>query len=110
VIVIEDAISGCPPKLVSQLDLPTVTNRLIEIPKRVADAVADGRNVERRQRVHVARRQAAETAGTQPGLLLLIQETRQVLAHLRQRFLDSIPDPETDEAVTKMRASQELGR
>ena len=48
--------------LVGQLDLPAVTNRLIEDAELVADAVADGRNVERRQRVHVTRGQAAQAA------------------------------------------------
>ena len=48
--------------LVRDLDLPAVTNRLIEDPELVADAVADRRNIERRQRVHVTRGQPAQAA------------------------------------------------
>ena len=73
--------------LVRHLDLPAVTNRLIEDAELVADAVADRRNVERRQRVHVARGEAAETAIAQTRLLLLLEEARQILADSRQRLL-----------------------
>src|SRR5262249_1186631 len=48
--------------LVRHLYLPTVTNYLIEDAELVPDAVAHGGNVERCQRVHVTRRQAAEAA------------------------------------------------
>jgi hypothetical protein len=46
--------------LIGQLDLPAVLNRLIEDPELVSDAITNSRNVERRQRVHVARGQAAQ--------------------------------------------------
>lgn len=58
--------------LVRHLDLPTVTNHLIEDAELVTDTVAHGGNVERCQRVHVTRRQAAEAAIAQPGFLLLL--------------------------------------
>src|ERR1700693_3888131 len=76
----------------------------------LANTVADGRNVQRRQRIHVARRQAAETASTQSGLLLLLKEGRQILPHSRQRLLYGLPDPEIDETVAEMRSRQELRR
>ena len=60
--------------LVRKLDLPAVTNRLIKDAELVADAVADGRNIERRQRVHIARGQAAEAAIAQARLFFLFEK------------------------------------
>ena len=57
--------------LVRKLDLPAVTNRLIEDAELVADAVANGRDIERRKRVHIARCQTAEPAIAQARLFFL---------------------------------------
>ena len=53
--------------LVGHLHLPAVTNGLVEDAELVSDAVADGRDLQRRKRVHVAGRQPAEPPITQPG-------------------------------------------
>ena len=42
--------------LVRGLDLPTVADLLVEDPELVADSVADGRNLERRERIEIAGR------------------------------------------------------
>ena len=94
--------------LVRKLDLPAVTNRLIEDAELVADSVADGRNVERCQRVHVAGRQTAEPTVSKTGFLFLFQKAREVLADLGQSPLHSLPETEADEAVAQMRSSQEF--
>ena len=78
--------------LVGQLHLPAVADRLIEDAELVADAVADGRNVEARERVHVARRQPAEAAVAEPGLFFLVEDVGQVLPDLGQRLLRRLPD------------------
>ena len=96
--------------LVGELDLPAVANRLIEDAELVADAVADGGNVERRQRVHVTGRQAAEPAVAEARLFFLLQELGQVLPDARKRLLRRVPDAESDQAVAQMRSGQELGR
>jgi hypothetical protein len=62
--------------LVRQLNLPPVPDHLIEDAELVSDAVADGRNVQRRQRVHVTGSEPPQAAIAQAGLLLLVDEIR----------------------------------
>jgi hypothetical protein len=59
---------------VGQLDLPAIPDRLRENAELVADAIADGGNLERRQRIEVARRQATEATVAEPRLVLLIEQ------------------------------------
>jgi len=56
---------------VADLDLQAVVDLLIEDPELISDAVADGRDLIGRQRVHVAGCQAAEPPVAEPRLLLL---------------------------------------
>ncbi len=94
---------------VGQLDLPAVTNRLIENAELVADAIPDRRDVERGERVHVTRRQPAEAAIAEAGLFLLLEHVRQVLANSSERLFRCLPNPEAYQAVAEMRAGQEFG-
>ena len=68
--------------LVGDLHLPAVTNRLVEDAELVADAVANRRNVEGRERVHVARREAAQSAVAETGLFFLLEKAGQILTEL----------------------------
>src|SRR5262245_31981484 len=64
--------------LVRDLDLLPIANRLIEDPELVADAVADRRDLERRERLHVARGETSESAVAQPRLLFFGQQLVEV--------------------------------
>ena len=77
--------------LVGQLHLPAVANRLIEDAELVADAVADGGNVEGRQRVHVTGGQPSEPAVAEARLLFLLQECR--TDPVRRRTAPAAPPP-----------------
>ncbi len=95
--------------LVGQLDLPAVPNRLVEDAELVADAVADRRHIERRQRIHVAGGQAAEPAVAEAGFLLLLEKRGEVLPDLRDRLFGRVPQAQVDQAVPEVRACQEFG-
>ena len=94
--------------LVSELDLPAVTNRLIKDAELVADAVADGGNIERRERIHVASGEAAEPAIAQARFFFLFQKISQILPNFGYRFLRRLPDTEIDQAVAQMRSGQKF--
>ncbi|EXI73432.1 MAG: hypothetical protein AW07_02644 [Candidatus Accumulibacter sp. SK-11] len=95
---------------VGQLDLPAITNRLRENPELVADAIADGGNLERRQRIEITRRQAAEAAVAQPRLLLLLEQQFQIQPELLHCLPRVVVDSEIDQVVAQLRANQEFGR
>ena len=69
--------------LVGDLRLPAVADLLVEDAELVADAVADGRALQRRQRVEIAGGQPAQAAVAQPRLLLAGQDLIEVLARAR---------------------------
>src|SRR5688500_8079448 len=60
--------------VVGALDLLAAADELMKDAEFVADAVADGRNLQCRQRIHEARSKPAETAVTQPRLLFVGHE------------------------------------
>jgi hypothetical protein len=74
----------------------------------VTDSIPYDGNIERRHRTHVTGREAAKTAVPQPGLLLLLYQSWQVLPELRPSLNDGVPDAQIDEAVAEMRSGQEL--
>ena len=96
--------------LVGLLDLPPVADELVEDPELVADAVADGRDGERGQRVHVAGGQAPEAAVAEAGLLLLGQEHVEVVAELGHGLPRLLLHAEVQEVVGQVGPQQELGR
>ena len=85
-----------PQPLVGHLDLPAVTDRLVEDAELVADAVSDGGHAQRGERIHVARGQPAEAAVAEAGLFLLLEHVLEVLPESRQRLRGGVPHPEID--------------
>ena len=71
---------------VGALDLPAVADVLIEDAELVAQAVADRRDVERRERVHVAGGEPAEAAVAEAGLLLVLDQRHRDQAERRHRL------------------------
>ena len=97
-----------PQPLVREFHLPPVADRLVEDAELVADAVADGRDAETGERIHVARGQAAQPAVAEAGLLLLVEQVAEVLPDARQGLLRRAPDVEIDEAVAQVRPDQKF--
>src|SRR5262245_50612661 len=60
--------------LVRHLHLPAIVDLLVEDPEFVADAVADRRDLERRERIKVAGREPPEAAVAEPRLFFLVEE------------------------------------
>ena len=110
--VMSDFGPGCFPGIaeaqpfVGLLNLPAVLYFLVEEPELVADAVADGGNVQRGERLHVAGGKAAQSAVAQTGLGLVIQELVEALAEILQRRFDGLTNVVNIEQV----AAQAAGR
>ena len=96
--------------LVGLLHLPAVDDLLLEDAELVADAVAQRRHLERRQRIDEAGREAAEAAVAQARLVLLGQQLLEIQPELGHRGARGVVDAEIDEVVAEVRAHQELGR
>jgi hypothetical protein len=94
--------------LVRDLVLPPVANHLIEDAELVAQPVPDRGNIQRRQRIHVTGRKAAEPAIAQPGFLLLVDDVRQVMPEIRHRVACRVPQPEVDQPIAEVRSRQEF--
>ena len=86
--------------------MPAITNDLIEDAEFVADAVADGRHFDRRQRIHVTRRKPPEAAVAQTGLFLLRQDLVEIVAEPCAGPRGRFGDAEIEQVVTEMRAGQ----
>ena len=89
--------------------LPAVFDCLIEDAEFIADAIADGGHFERCQRLEITRREPPQPAVTEPRFLLLIDQTGEVEAQLRQRLAGRLDDAEIEQVVLQMRAGHELG-
>ena len=97
--------------LVGDLHLPAVLDLLVEDAELVADAVADGRDLQRGQRVQVAGRQPAQAAVAQPGLLLLFDQLVESQARVRPApARSSLVDAEVEQVVAQVRPEQKLRR
>ena len=96
--------------VVGLLDLPAVTNLLIENAELIADAIADGVMFQRGERVQIAGRQPAQTAVAQPGLLLAGQNFAEVLAEFLERRARRVFDTEIEQVRAELRPHQELSR
>ena len=70
--------------IVGTLGLPAVFDDLLKHAGVVADAVAIGRIAERGQRIHEARRETAETAITQSGVVLFFVNRAEIDVERRQ--------------------------
>src|SRR5262245_7656448 len=82
---------------VGDFNLPTIPDRLLEDAVLVADAVAGGRNLERRQRVHETRGQPAESAVSQPRLELRLEDDIQIELQRRECVADILSKLEVED-------------
>ena len=96
--------------LVGGFHLPAVANLLVEDAVLVADAVADGGNVEGGKGIHEAGGQTAEAAVAEAGLGLLLDQRFEIEAELAHGFIGFVVDAEVDEVVGQVRAGEEFGR
>jgi len=96
--------------LVGDFHLPAVADLLVEDAELVADAVADGRDFERGERIQIAGRQPTEAAVAQARLLFEREQRVEVLAERAHCFARVPLDTEVDQVVAQLRPDQELGR
>ena len=96
--------------LLGFLDLPTLLDVLAEQAVLVADAVAIGRDAERRQRVHEAGRQAPEAAVAERRVGLLRQDLVVVDVQVLERGLDQFGHAEVVDRVLEQAPDQEFHR
>ena len=96
--------------LVRGLHLPSVADLLVEDSIFVANAVADGGNVEGGEGIHEAGGQAAQSAVAEAGLFFLLDEDVEIDAQLAHGLLGFVVDAEVDQVVGQMGAGEELGR
>jgi hypothetical protein len=93
---------------VGDLDLPPVVDSLVEDAVLVTDAVADGGNLQRRQRSHVARRQTAEAAVAESRLVLGFEDRLQMEAQRRDGLGDPLDELKVEDVVREMRAGETI--
>ena len=94
--------------VVGQLDLIAVPELLLEKPVLVMNPVADGREVERGERIEETGGKTAETAVTETHVVLLLAEFIDIEAEFVDRGLHVLHDPCTVEAVDVETPHQEL--
>lgn len=94
---------------VGHLHLPAVPDGLIEDAEFIADAVADGRDLQGGQRIHETGGQPPESAVAETGFLLLGQQLLQVEPEFLGRPLRFLPDAHVDQVVAEMGTQQEFG-
>ena len=93
---------------VGHLTLPAVADDLIENAELVANAVPERGHFDRRERVHVTRRQSAQSTIAEAGLFFLRKNLVQIIAKPAHRFARGFRDAEVEQIVRKMRPEQEL--
>ena len=81
---------------------------MIEYTEFVANAVANGRHFDRRQRIHVTRRKPPESAVAQTWLFLLRKDLVEIVAEPVQGLARRLGDAEIEQVVCEMRAGQIL--
>ena len=92
-------------------DLPAVLDLLAEHAVLVAQAVADRRDLQRRQRVEKTGGQPAQPAVAQPRVGLLLEQRLPVLAGVRSEVVaDELLDLKVGDVVRQRPADQELHR
>ena len=95
---------------IRRLGLLAVDEALAEEAKLVIDPVADGREVEGRERIHETGREAAETAIAEPEVGAFLDDVFEVLPHLGEGDAARVEDLEIDEIVDEETAHQVLER
>ena len=96
--------------VVGLLRLLALVDRLAEHPELVAQAVAHRGDLERRQRVEEARREAPQAAVAQPGVGLDLEELRRGESQLLHRVRERLGEAEVDDAVPARAAGEVLHR
>ena len=96
--------------LVGDFDLPAVADLLVEDAELVADAVADRRTLQRRQRIEIAGGEPSETAVAQARFLLARQNDVEILPELGHRGARRLLEIEVDQVVAQVRSHQEFRR
>ena len=95
---------------VGHLTLPAVADDLIENAELVANAVPERGHFDRRERVHVTRRQSAQPAIAETGFFFLRKNLVQIVAEPAHCFERGFGNAEVEQIVRKMRPEQELRR
>src|SRR5208337_2600301 len=95
---------------VSGLHVAAVVDLLVEDAVLVADAIADGRNVECGKGIHEARGETAQAAVAKARLGFLLDERFEIEAELAHGLLGFVVDAEVDEIVGKVRPGEEFSR
>ena len=95
--------------LVRLLDLPAVVDELVEDAELVADAVAERRDLQRGERVHVAGGQTPEAPVAEARLLLLGEDLVEVVAELGHGLPGLVLEAEVQQGVPEVGPEQELG-
>jgi hypothetical protein len=95
---------------IGPLDLPAVADVLIEDAELVAEAVTDRGEIERGERIHVASREAPETAVAEPRFFLVLDQIGEVDTLRGERGLRRLLESEREQARAELRADQVLGR
>ena len=93
-----------------QFVLPAVVDALLEQAVLVADAVAIGRDAERRQAVHVAGGEPAEPAIAERGIGLDVAQPIEIGAEAFQRGARRLDQPQVCQRVEQQAADQEFYR
>ncbi|SVK46427.1 Uncharacterised protein [Acinetobacter baumannii] len=96
--------------VVRRFHLLAIDDVLLEHAVLIANAVAAPRQRQRRQRVEEAGRQAPQTAVAEPGVVLFLQQLRQVQSHLVQRVVDVLINTHRQQRVRQRAADQKLHR
>ena len=95
---------------VGKLDLVAIAKFLLEEPVLVMDSVADGRKIQRRQRVEEAGGETAEAAVAQPHVVFLMAKLLVVQTQFLERVHHVVVDARAVEAVGKEPPHQKLER
>jgi hypothetical protein len=95
---------------IGALELPPISNILVENAELVPKTVPDRRNLKGRERVHETRRQATETPVAQPRLLLVLEQIVQIHTQPLHRLASLVRHAERQHVVAQLRTHQELSR
>jgi hypothetical protein len=95
---------------VSPFNLPTIPDRLLKDPEFVPNAVTDGGQFQRRQRIHEAGGQAPEAAVAEAGVDFFVAEVATVEIQSFGGLVHDVPKAEVADVVVERAADQEFER
>src|SRR5271166_2309436 len=94
--------------LVGLLYLPAITDFLMEQSELITNAVADCRNAQSGQRIHVAGSQPAQTAVAEPRFRFFPRQGVEVETQFRECLLHRLADAEIQQVVPQLRTDEEF--